>query len=99
MVKSDPFSPLTAAPYLPFMHLASLQPTALLVPYSASKFAVRGLTQGAAMEWGKYGIRVVRKADLRSCILSRANIATAFLERLCTVSACSPRGILNPRIG
>ncbi|TFK50485.1 NAD-binding protein [Heliocybe sulcata] len=26
--------------------------------YSASKFAVRGLTQSAALEWGKYGITV-----------------------------------------
>jgi len=38
--------------------IVAYKPFALLTPYSASKFAVRGLTQGAAMEWGKYGIRV-----------------------------------------
>ena len=27
-------------------------------PYSASKFAVRGLVQSAAMDWAKYGITV-----------------------------------------
>jgi meso-butanediol dehydrogenase/(S,S)-butanediol dehydrogenase/diacetyl reductase len=31
---------------------------ALLSHYSASKWAVRGLTQGAAMEWAQYGITV-----------------------------------------
>ncbi|KAJ7489113.1 NAD(P)-binding protein [Mycena latifolia] len=30
----------------------------LQAPYSASKFAVRGLTQSAALEWGEHGIRV-----------------------------------------
>lgn len=29
-----------------------------LVSYSASKFAVRGMTKTAAIEWGRYGIRV-----------------------------------------
>jgi len=38
--------------------IVAYKPFALLTPYSASKWAVRGLTQGAAMEWGKYGIRV-----------------------------------------
>lgn len=34
------------------------KPFALLTHYSASKFAVRGLTQGMAMEMAPYGIRV-----------------------------------------
>lgn len=34
------------------------RPFALLGHYSASKWAVRGLTQAAAMEWAKYGITV-----------------------------------------
>jgi len=38
--------------------IVAYKPFALLSPYSASKWAVRGLTQGAAMEWGKFGIRV-----------------------------------------
>ena len=29
-----------------------------LVSYTASKFAIRGMTKTAAMEWGQYGIRV-----------------------------------------
>lgn len=38
--------------------IVAYKPFALLTPYSASKWAVRGFTQGAAMEWGKHGIRV-----------------------------------------
>ncbi|QEM83576.1 acetoin reductase [Halomonas binhaiensis] len=38
--------------------IVAYRPFALLSPYSASKWAVRGLTQGAAMEWAKYGITV-----------------------------------------
>ena len=34
------------------------RPFALMSHYSASKWAVRGLTQGAAMEWAQYGITV-----------------------------------------
>jgi 3alpha(or 20beta)-hydroxysteroid dehydrogenase len=29
-----------------------------LISYTASKFAIRGMTKTAAMEWGRYGIRV-----------------------------------------
>ena len=29
-----------------------------LISYSASKFAIRGMTKTAAMEWGRFGIRV-----------------------------------------
>jgi 3alpha(or 20beta)-hydroxysteroid dehydrogenase len=29
-----------------------------LISYSASKFAIRGMTKTAALEWGRYGIRV-----------------------------------------
>lgn len=39
--------------------IVAYKPFALLTPYSASKWAVRGLIQGAAMEWGRHGIRVV----------------------------------------
>ncbi|GHC79060.1 acetoin reductase [Limoniibacter endophyticus] len=38
--------------------IVAYRPFALLSPYSASKWAVRGLTQGAAMEWAQYGITV-----------------------------------------
>ncbi|KUG59540.1 diacetyl reductase [Nesterenkonia jeotgali] len=38
--------------------IVAFRPFALLSPYSASKWAVRGLTQAAAMEWAKYGITV-----------------------------------------
>lgn len=38
--------------------IVAYRPFALLSSYSASKWAVRGLTQGAAMEWAKYGITV-----------------------------------------
>ncbi|CAF1395380.1 unnamed protein product, partial [Didymodactylos carnosus] len=38
--------------------IVAYRPFPLLSPYSASKWAVRGLTQGAAMEWAKYGITV-----------------------------------------
>ncbi|GAA3525758.1 acetoin reductase [Amycolatopsis ultiminotia] len=38
--------------------IVAYRPFALLGPYSASKWAVRGLTQAAAMEWAKYGITV-----------------------------------------
>lgn len=34
------------------------RPFALLGPYSASKWAVRGLTQAAAMEWAEHKITV-----------------------------------------
>ncbi|WP_447503016.1 SDR family NAD(P)-dependent oxidoreductase, partial [Acinetobacter pittii] len=30
-----------------------------LISYSASKFAVRGITEGLDVEWKKYGIRVL----------------------------------------
>ena len=99
VIKVDPSAPSIVLPCLLLMRLIALQPTALLVPYSASKFAVRGLTQGAAMEWGKYGIRVVSTADLRSCILPRADVATASLECICTVSAFSSLGLLSLHIG
>lgn len=36
----------------------AFKPFQLLTPYSASKFAVRGLTQGMAMELAPHGIRV-----------------------------------------
>ena len=29
-----------------------------LISYTASKFAIRGMTKTAAMEWGRFGIRV-----------------------------------------
>lgn len=38
--------------------IVAFRPFALLSPYSASKWAVRGMTQAAAMEWAKYGITV-----------------------------------------
>ncbi|WP_330628284.1 SDR family oxidoreductase (plasmid) [Thioclava litoralis] len=38
--------------------IVAYRPFALLGPYSASKWGVRGLTQAAAMEWAKYGITV-----------------------------------------
>jgi meso-butanediol dehydrogenase / (S,S)-butanediol dehydrogenase / diacetyl reductase len=38
--------------------IVAFRPFALLSPYSASKWAVRGLTQAAAMEWAQYGITV-----------------------------------------
>src|SRR5699024_7397900 len=38
--------------------IVAFRPFALLSPYSATKWAVRGLTQGAAMEWAKHGITV-----------------------------------------
>ena len=38
--------------------IVAFRPFALLSPYSAAKWAVRGLTQGAAMEWAKHGITV-----------------------------------------
>ncbi|MCA1185354.1 acetoin reductase [Saccharopolyspora sp. 6T] len=38
--------------------IVGYRPFPLLGPYSASKWAVRGLTQAAAMEWAQYGITV-----------------------------------------
>lgn len=38
--------------------IVAYRPFALLGPYSASKWAVRGLTQAAAMEWARHGITV-----------------------------------------
>ncbi|WP_206244616.1 SDR family NAD(P)-dependent oxidoreductase [Novosphingobium terrae] len=38
--------------------IVAYRPFALLSPYSASKWGVRGLTQGAAMEWAKHKITV-----------------------------------------
>lgn len=38
--------------------IVAFRPFALQSPYSATKWAVRGLTQGAAMEWAKHGITV-----------------------------------------
>ncbi|MCC2976733.1 SDR family oxidoreductase [Sphingomonas sp. PL-96] len=38
--------------------IVAFRPFALLAHYSASKWAVRGLTQAAAMEWAKHGITV-----------------------------------------
>ena len=38
--------------------IVAYRPFALLGPYSASKWGVRGLTQAAAMEWAKHGITV-----------------------------------------
>jgi len=38
--------------------IVAYRPFPLLSPYSASKWAVKGLTQGAAMEWAKHNIRV-----------------------------------------
>lgn len=38
--------------------IVAYRPFALLGPYSASKWGVRGLTQAAAMEWARYGITV-----------------------------------------
>ncbi|AOP51950.1 SDR family oxidoreductase [Brevibacterium aurantiacum] len=38
--------------------IVAFRPFALLSPYSATKWAVRGLSQGAAMEWAKHGITV-----------------------------------------
>lgn len=38
--------------------IVAYRPFALLGPYSASKWAVRGLTQAAAMEWAQHGITV-----------------------------------------
>lgn len=38
--------------------IVAFRPFAMLAPYSASKWAVRGLTQASAMEWAKYGITV-----------------------------------------
>ena len=38
--------------------IVAFRPFALLSPYSATKWAVRGLTQGAAMDWAKHGITV-----------------------------------------
>ena len=38
--------------------VAGYKPAPTLSPYSASKWGVRGLTQGAAMEWAKHNITV-----------------------------------------
>ncbi|GAA4684372.1 SDR family oxidoreductase [Frondihabitans cladoniiphilus] len=38
--------------------IVAFRPFAYLGPYSATKWAVRGLTQAAAMEWAEYGITV-----------------------------------------
>ncbi|HLS93101.1 MAG TPA: SDR family oxidoreductase [Microbacterium sp.] len=38
--------------------IVAFRPFELLAPYSATKWAVRGLTQAAAMEWAPYGITV-----------------------------------------
>lgn len=38
--------------------IVAYRPFPLLAPYSASKWAVRGLTQAAAMEWAQHGITV-----------------------------------------
>lgn len=38
--------------------IVAFRPFALLGPYSLTKWAVRGLTQTAAMEWGEHGITV-----------------------------------------
>ncbi|KAI0734160.1 hypothetical protein C8Q72DRAFT_452110 [Fomitopsis betulina] len=38
--------------------IASYRTAANLAPYGATKFAVRGFTEGAAKEWAQYGIRV-----------------------------------------
>jgi len=38
--------------------IVAFKPFALLGPYSATKWAVRGLTQAAAMEWAEHGITV-----------------------------------------
>ncbi|KZT73186.1 NAD(P)-binding protein [Daedalea quercina L-15889] len=38
--------------------IASYRTAENLAPYGATKFAVRGFTEGAAKEWAKYGIRV-----------------------------------------
>ncbi|TFK50482.1 NAD(P)-binding protein [Heliocybe sulcata] len=38
--------------------IAGKQGTAEAAVYAASKFAIRGLTQSAALEWGKHGITV-----------------------------------------
>ena len=38
--------------------IVAFRPFALLGPYSATKWAVRGLTQAAAMEWAEHGITV-----------------------------------------
>jgi len=38
--------------------IVAYRPFPLLTPYSASKWAVKGLSQGAAMEWAKHNIRV-----------------------------------------
>lgn len=38
--------------------IVAFRPFALFSPYSATKWAVRGLTQGAAMEWAKHGVTV-----------------------------------------
>ncbi|WP_419996165.1 acetoin reductase [Streptomyces boninensis] len=38
--------------------IVAYRPFALLGPYSASKWGVRGLTQAAAMEWAQHGITV-----------------------------------------
>jgi meso-butanediol dehydrogenase/(S,S)-butanediol dehydrogenase/diacetyl reductase len=38
--------------------IVAYRPFTLLSHYSASKWGVRGLTQGAAMEWAQYGITV-----------------------------------------
>lgn len=38
--------------------IVAYRPFPLLGPYSASKWAVRGLTQAAAMEWAQHGITV-----------------------------------------
>ncbi|WP_432570527.1 SDR family oxidoreductase [Kineococcus sp. SYSU DK005] len=38
--------------------IVAFRPFAMLGPYSATKWAVRGLTQAAAMEWAEHGITV-----------------------------------------
>ncbi|ODQ53552.1 putative short chain oxidoreductase [Saitoella complicata NRRL Y-17804] len=38
--------------------IVGYRPFPMLSPYSATKWGVRGLTQGAAMEWAKHGITV-----------------------------------------
>lgn len=65
-----------------------------LVAYSASKWAIRGMTKTAALELGQFGIRVnsIHPGGIDTLMGNPAGIATADLDRYYTLQAI-------PRVG